>query len=153
MTDEDLKSLLPPTVPKARLIWTAIVDIAERRDLGIGPQGHRFIVPILGGRFYAGPDVPELKGTVVPGGADRQLLRADGIRELDALYEMQTNDGAILTVNNRVIIDENRAPERYAMSMQSPTGGFVGFALDQTADVEYSFYGVATLALCKLAMS
>ncbi|MGB7346787.1 MAG: prenyltransferase/squalene oxidase repeat-containing protein [Pirellulaceae bacterium] len=46
-----------------------------------------------------------------------------------------------------------RAAERYAMSMQSPTGGFIGFALDQTADVEYSFYGVATLALCKLAMS
>jgi geranylgeranyl transferase type-2 subunit beta len=39
---------------------------------------------------------------------------------------------------------------RYALSMQSPTGGFVGFTLDQTADVEYSFYGVATVALCQL---
>ena len=34
--------------------------------------------------------------------------------------------------------------------MQSAEGGFVGFALDQTADVEYSFYGLATLALCQL---
>ena len=38
----------------------------------------------------------------------------------------------------------------YALSMQSPQGGFVGFALDQTADVEYTFYGLATLALCEL---
>lgn len=35
----------------------------------------------------------------------------------------------------------------YAMSMQAPEGGFFGFALDQTADVEYSFYGIATLSL------
>ena len=41
------------------------------------------------------------------------------------------------------------AVSRYALSMQSPRGGFVGFALDQTADVEYSFYGLATLALCQ----
>ncbi len=41
------------------------------------------------------------------------------------------------------------AVNRYALSMQSPEGGFFGFALDQTADVEYSFYGIATLALCQ----
>ena len=38
---------------------------------------------------------------------------------------------------------------RYAMSMQADGGGFCGFALDQTADVEYSFYGLATLSLCQ----
>ncbi|MCG8651404.1 MAG: terpene cyclase/mutase family protein [Pirellulales bacterium] len=36
---------------------------------------------------------------------------------------------------------------QYARSMQAPDGGFVGFALDRTADVEYTFYGLATLAL------
>ncbi|QDV61829.1 prenyltransferase/squalene oxidase repeat-containing protein [Crateriforma conspicua] len=34
----------------------------------------------------------------------------------------------------------------YALSMQAE-GGFHGFALDQTADVEYTFYGLATLSL------
>lgn len=48
---------------------------------------------------------------------------------------------------SRVNVD---AVERYALSMQSPAGGFVGFALDETADVEYSFYGLATLAVCQL---
>ena len=42
------------------------------------------------------------------------MLRADGMLELDALYEMETDDGAILTVNNRVLID-TRAQRRDAL--------------------------------------
>jgi geranylgeranyl transferase type-2 subunit beta len=52
-----------------------------------------------------------------------------------------------LQAASRVNVDE---VERYALSMQSPDGGFVGFALDETADVEYSFYGLASLAVCQL---
>ncbi len=52
-----------------------------------------------------------------------------------------------LQAANAIDID---AARRYALSMQSPEGGFVGFALDNTPDVEYSFYGLATLALCEL---
>jgi hypothetical protein len=61
-----------------------------------------------------------LHGTVVPGGADRQLLRADGVKELDALYELRVHDGTVLTVHNRVLIDESIAP-RYARSVLSVT--------------------------------
>ena len=49
-------------------------------------------------------------------GADRQLLRPDGVKELHALYEMQTDDGAVLTIDNRVLIDEAVQPVRYALS-------------------------------------
>ncbi|MEM0924985.1 MAG: hypothetical protein AAGJ83_03015, partial [Planctomycetota bacterium] len=41
------------------------------------------------------------------------------------------------------------AARRYARTMEQPDGGFTGFELDQTADVEYTFYGLATLALCE----
>ncbi len=54
-------------------------------------------------------------------GANRQVLRADGIKELDALYEMQIKDGTILTNRNRVIMDETREPNRYAISVISVT--------------------------------
>jgi len=46
------------------------------------------------------------------------------------------------------VVDLDRI-ERYAMSMQSDRGGFVGIALDEITDVEYTFYGLATLALCE----
>ena len=53
---------------------------------------------------------------MLPGGADRQLLRPDGVKLLDALYEMQTDDGAVLTVHNRVLIDDVPPAPRYARS-------------------------------------
>lgn len=119
MSDDDLIKRHPPMVPTARLIWTAIIDVADRATLGPAPGGERFMVPILGGTFHAGPGVEGLSGEVLPGGADRQLLRSDGIKELDALYEMRTRCGAIITVHNRVIVDAARKPERYAMSVIS----------------------------------
>ncbi|MEM9589154.1 MAG: prenyltransferase/squalene oxidase repeat-containing protein, partial [Planctomycetota bacterium] len=89
---------------------------------------------------------------------------------IDFLGDMQSDEGG-LTANTRIPFadllstctglitltdlearDVVSMPEieRYAVSMQSPDGGFVGFSLDQTADVEYTFYGIATLALCQL---
>ena len=38
------------------------------------------------------------------------------MKELRAEYEMETDDGAVLTIDNRVIIDESVTPQRYAMS-------------------------------------
>jgi len=75
------------------------------------------MVPILGGRFHAGPAGVGAQRRVLAGGADRQLLRADGVKELDAIYEMQTDDGTILSIRNRVIVDVTKTPERYAMSV------------------------------------
>ena len=98
------------------LLWSAAVDIAEREPLGTGALGERFIVPILGGRFWGAPGHEALSGIVRPGGADRQQMRPDGVKMLHAEYEMQTHDGAVLTIDNRVLLDESRQPVRYAMS-------------------------------------
>jgi hypothetical protein len=100
-------------IPTLELAWTAIVDIGARRELGTTPLGERFIIEILGGSFEG----PRLRGRVLPGGADRQLLRPDGVKLLDALYEMRTDDGAVLTVHNQVMIDEAAPGGRYARSV------------------------------------
>lgn len=119
-TDPALLKNLADGVPllplQGRLVWHAVVDIAERQPWGLGPRGERWGVPILGGHFWGGPGFEALHGQVCAGGADRQTLRPDGIKELDALYEMRTHDGAVLTVHNQVLIDETVEPERYARS-------------------------------------
>jgi len=110
-----------------RLLWQAVVDIAATEDLGEGPLGHRWIVPIMGGVFTGGPGCEDLRGEVVPGGADRQLLRPDGIKALEAIYEMRCASGELLSICNRVIIDADRKPERYALSrieVAAPDGRF-----------------------------
>ncbi|MFN4099855.1 MAG: DUF3237 domain-containing protein [Pararhodobacter sp.] len=112
----DILSSLPAVAPTSHLIWEAVIDIADRQDLGTGPLGNRGIVPILGGSFRGGPGYQAFHGSVLPGGADRQLLRPDGVKELDALYEMRVADGAVLTIRNRVVIDETVAGKRYALS-------------------------------------
>ena len=61
--------------PICEFLYEAIVDIADVQNLGQSLQGQRFIVNILGGLFNG----PRLKGKVLPGGADRQLLRPDAV--------------------------------------------------------------------------
>ena len=116
---------LAPGIPlpliRVEFAYEAVVDIGPLRVLGPSPLGERRIVPILGGSF-AGPN---LRGKVLAGGADRQLVGADGARRLDALYEMETEDGAVITVRNRVIIDDSQGAERYARSsvmLSAPEG-------------------------------
>lgn len=117
MTDalQAFATSLPVEPVTTRLLWQAAVTIGERESLGRSPNGERFIIPILGGRFWGGPGFEALCGAVLPGGADRQLWRADGVKELDALYEMRCDDGTVLTIHNRVLIDESVTP-RYARS-------------------------------------
>jgi hypothetical protein len=111
---------VPVEIPTTTLVWHAVVTVGEREDWGFGPAGQRYMVPITGGVFWGGPAHTALRGVVRAGGADRQCIRADGVKQLEALYEMQCDDGAVLTVHNRVTIDESLSP-RYARSVVQVT--------------------------------
>ncbi|TCZ65542.1 DUF3237 domain-containing protein [Roseicella aquatilis] len=103
---------VPLGPPGLEFVWEALVEIAPTRMLGEGPLGERRIVPITGGRFEG----PRIRGTVLPGGADRQLLRRDGVKRLEALYEVQAEDGAVITVLNRVVIAPREGAPDYRAS-------------------------------------
>lgn len=108
--------------PRSELVYEAIVDIAPSVSLGQGPLGERRMVPIIGGEFHGAG----LSGKVLPGGADRQLIRSDGVRQLDAIYEMQTDDGVIISVRNEVLV-RGEGADRYAFSkitLNAPNGRY-----------------------------
>jgi hypothetical protein len=105
-------SPLPIDLPKTEFVYEAIVELEPKVSLGQSPLGERFMIGITGGVFAG----PRIKGTVLPGGADRQLLRKDGALVLNALYEIKTDDGAIITINNRVLISKRPDGSRYAYS-------------------------------------
>jgi Protein of unknown function (DUF3237) len=117
----ELAQQFPIVAIEPRCVWSAIVKVSDRESLGLGPDGERFIIPIVGGEFWGAPGFESFHGTVRPGGADRQLVRADGVKKLDALYEMQTHDGVVVTIHNQVTIDESLIPNRYAMSVINVT--------------------------------
>lgn len=103
---------VPIVLPKTEFVYEAIFTLQDMIDIGPSPLGHRRIINITGGEFAG----PRIKGKVMPGGADRQLIRKDGVRLLNALYELQAEDGAIITVNNRVLIDGPANGPQYAFS-------------------------------------
>lgn len=82
--------------PKLTLAFTIRVQVGPPTELGQVPRGRRRIIPILGGTFEG----PNIRGKVVPGGADWQIVRADGLAELDTRYILQTDSGHLIYVQN-----------------------------------------------------
>ena len=78
-------------------LFSAEILLAPAQELGAAPQGRRRIIPIVGGTFAGA----RLAGRVLPGGADWQIVRADGVADLDARYTLETADGALIYVRNR----------------------------------------------------
>jgi len=94
MTNEALPavSVMPGLAP----LYTSRIEIAAPLDLGGAAYGQRRVINILGGAFSG----PRLSGRILPGGADWQIVRGDGIVEVDARYTLETDDGALIYVSN-----------------------------------------------------
>jgi hypothetical protein len=71
-------------------------QVAEPTEIGQVPHGRRRIVQILGGTVRG----PQLNATVLPGGADWQLIQPDGFSELDTRYTLETEQGQRVYVQN-----------------------------------------------------
>ncbi len=98
--------------PRTELVLEAYVKIAPAVEIGKSDAGTRRFIPITGGRFVG----EGIKGEVMAGGADWQLVRPDGVLEVNALYSIRTDDGVTIEVDNRGIIVPGRpaAPGRPA---------------------------------------
>jgi hypothetical protein len=82
---------------KTEFVFKAEVLVDKIMDLGATQHGNRRIIPITGGTFEG----PLIKGIIVPGGADWQIIRADGVAELEARYTLRSDDGALIYVINK----------------------------------------------------
>jgi hypothetical protein len=86
----------PIKPPELVLAFELRVQVGPPLDVGPIPGGRRRIVPILSGTFEGSG----MKGRVLPGGADWQIVRADGLGELDTRYTLETDDGKFIYVQN-----------------------------------------------------
>jgi len=80
-------------------------EVANILDLGPAPFGHRRVVNLLGG-IVSGP---KLNGSIVPGGADWQIMAADGALDIHARYTIESDAGALIQVDSRGV--RNGPPE------------------------------------------
>ncbi len=91
----------PPLVPMTQIRC----EVGALVTLGAAPLGERRYVPLGGGTVRG----PELNGTLVEGGVDWQVARADGALEIAAHYVIRTDDGALVEVQSQGL--RHGAPE------------------------------------------
>jgi Protein of unknown function (DUF3237) len=87
---------LKPVTPKLELLAHLSVTLAPPQNVGKVLTGERRIINITGGRFEG----QRLRGEILPGGADWQIVATDGTALLEARYTLRTDDGALIYVRN-----------------------------------------------------
>ncbi len=86
---------MTPTL-ETKYAFTITARIGEVTSAGEIGSGVRRIIPILGGEVKG----EGIRGQVLPFGADFQIIRPNELIELEAKYAFETDDGAVVYVEN-----------------------------------------------------
>src|SRR5246127_1492136 len=84
---------------RTQYAFTITVEIAEVTTAGDIGHGVRRIIPIIGGEVRG----ERVTGKVLPFGADFQIIRPNELIDLEARYAFETDDGAVVYVENKGI--------------------------------------------------
>ncbi|WFU32477.1 DUF3237 domain-containing protein [Bradyrhizobium brasilense] len=84
---------------QTRYVFTITARIAEVTSAGDIGTGVRRIIPIIGGEVRG----EKVNGRVLAFGADFQIIRPNELIELEAKYAFETDDGAVVYVENKGI--------------------------------------------------
>src|ERR1700748_1247588 len=85
-------------VLQTKYVFTITAEIGDVTSAGETGTGVRRIIPITGGEVKG--DIP---GKVCPFGADFQIIRPNELIDLEARYAFETDDGAVIYVENKGI--------------------------------------------------
>jgi Protein of unknown function (DUF3237) len=83
---------------ETKYVFTITACIGEVTSAGDTGTGVRRIIPIIGGEVRG-----EINGKVCAFGADFQIIRPNELIELEAKYAFETDDGAVVYVENKGI--------------------------------------------------
>ena len=79
--------------PQLEFLMDLSANLGEILSMGAGPLGERRVVDILAGTFEG----PDISGDVLPG-ADWQIVRKDGVLDVDARYILRERRGGLVRV-------------------------------------------------------
>ena len=112
-----------PEAPQLEFALQLKVTLGATFGINNTQHGRRTVIPITGGTFEG----PNIKGTIINGGADYQLANADGRTELEAIYCIKTDDGVYIHVRNRGIIGKPSFYFRAAPQFEAPADSKYGW--------------------------
>lgn len=90
-----------PAEIRTELLFEAHIDLAAAEVIGTGPLGARSVHLVTGGIFEG----PKIRGALIPGGGDWLLSFANGAHELDVRATLETDDGALILMTYRGVLD------------------------------------------------
>ena len=83
--------------PALEFVYELNAGLAAPIPVGDTPEGTRRIIPIGAGVVEG----PLIRGKLIGGGADWQVMRPDGVTVVNATYAFETDDGVIIQIRNR----------------------------------------------------
>ncbi len=89
-------SQITPNAPGLEYVCELKVKLNPPYIVGETPHGLRRIIPIIGGTVEGS----KINGEILNGGADWQIVRKDGVSELEAHYQIKTDDGVTIYIKN-----------------------------------------------------
>ena len=79
---------------KTKPLFSMRLQVSDLQQVGPAPGGTRVVGVVAGGTFEG----DRLKGTILPGGSDWIIVRADGAFTLDVRLVLKTDDGALIAM-------------------------------------------------------
>ena len=86
---------MTPTL-ETKYVFTITAHIGEVISAGDTGAGVRRVIPVIGGTVKG----EGVSGRILPSGADFQIIRPNELIELEAKYAFETDDGAVVYVEN-----------------------------------------------------
>lgn len=125
-------------------VFESSIKVGAVQEVGKTAKGIRKMIPIIGGTFSG----EHIKGVILPGGADWQLIRADGVAEIEAHYTMLTDDGVhIYIVNKGFRHGSVEAMSKLAQGISVPPEQYY-FRTTPFFEVEQGKYDWLTKSIC-----
>lgn len=101
-----------PTAPNLEFVMELKVTTDKAVKIGETSRGERRFIPITGGTFEG----PNIKGTVLNGGADYQYFtenkNGDSRTEIEAIYTIKTDDEVLIHIRNVGIVARSKAENK-----------------------------------------
>jgi Protein of unknown function (DUF3237) len=114
----------PAHSPAVEFAFSIFATIEGVLEVGDTATGQIRAIPITGGELVG----KDIAGRVIPGGADWQRTRSDGVTEIEATYALELADKTLVKVVNRgLIVPVSAASPAYfrtAVEFTAPNGAW-----------------------------
>jgi len=118
-------SSAPEYNPASEYVFSITATISQAMTVGETVTGQVRAIPITGGVVEG----DNIRGIVIPGGADWQRTRPDGVTEIEATYAIQLGGSTLVKIVNRgIIVKPAEAGQpayfRTRIMFEAPTGEY-----------------------------